>query len=104
VSLRVSYDRSILRAQTAVAGTFMNQGSVAPTFVPRVDPDNGLVDLTFSRPANAASGAAGNGLLGSIQFMAMSPGSTRITVSGTVTGPGGTPVAVTFGTATVTVR
>jgi general secretion pathway protein D len=104
LSLRVTYNAQILRAQAAAPGTFMNQGNVSATFVaPRIDPNAGTIDLVFSRPANA-SGASGSGLLGSIQFVAMSPGATQITVSGTATGPGGQPVTVQFGSASVVVK
>jgi general secretion pathway protein D len=103
ITLRITYDARILRAQAAVQGTFMNQGTVTPTFVPRIDPNAGTVDLVFSRPA-AATGASGSGLLGSIQFQAMSPGSTSISVTGSASAPGGQPIPVQFGTATVVVR
>ncbi len=103
ISLRVSYNPAVLRAQAAVQGTFMNQGNVTPTFVPTIDPNGGTVDLVFSRPSNA-SGASGSGLLGSIQFQAMSPGSTQIVVSGSVVGPGGQQVPIQYQSATVVVR
>ncbi len=83
----------------------MNQGNVAPTFVPRIDANMGTVDLVFSRPSTT-SGTAWNssGLLGSIQFLAMSPGSAQITLTGSATGRDGQPVAVQFGSVTVVVK
>jgi hypothetical protein len=105
ISLRVSYNSTSLRAQTAIAGVFMSQGNVAPTFVPRIDANAGTVDLVFSR-ANTTSSTAWNssGLLASIQFLAMSPGSAPITLSGSATGRDGQPVPVQFGSVTVVVK
>jgi hypothetical protein len=103
LTLRINYDSMVLRAQTAVQGTFMNQGNVTATFLPSVNPDTGTVELVFSRPANAF-GASGSGLVGSILVQAMSPGSTQISIAGSAVGPNGQPVAVQFAPATVVVR
>jgi hypothetical protein len=103
ITLRITYDAHILRAAAAAQGTFMNQGTVTPTFVPRIDPNAGVVELVFSRPASA-TGASGSGLLGSLQFQAMSPGSTQIAVTGSVSAPGGQAIPVQFGSATVVVK
>ena len=103
LTLRVTYNPSVLRAQAAVQGTFMSQGNVTPTFVPTIDPNAGTIDLVFSRPPNS-TGASGAGLLGSIQFQAMSPGSTQISLSGSAVTPAGQPVPVQFRSTTVVVR
>jgi general secretion pathway protein D len=103
LTLRVTYNPAVLRAQAATQGTFMSQGNVSPTFVPRIDPDAGTVDLVFSRPSGS-SGASGSGLLGSIQFVANSPGAAQIAITGTASAPSGQPVAVQFGSTTVVVR
>jgi general secretion pathway protein D len=103
LTIRVSYNPMVLRAQAAVQGTFMNQGTVTATFIPNVNPDAGTVELVFSRPPNT-TGASGSGLIGSIQFQAMSPGSSQIGMTGTALAPGGQPVAVQFAPATVVVR
>ena len=103
ITLHVTYNAAVLRAQAAMPGTFMGQGNVAATFVPRLDTNQGFVDLVFSRPSGA-SGASGSGLLGSIQFLAMSPGSSLISVTGSASAPGGQGLPVQFGSATVVVR
>ncbi len=102
LTLRVSYNPTVLRAQTAAQGTFMNQGGATTTFVPQIDANAGVVTLTLSR-SNAASLASGGGLIGSIQFLAMSPGSSQVVVSGIAVGADGQPAAVQFGAATVVV-
>jgi general secretion pathway protein D len=103
MTLHVNYNPTVLRAQAAVQGTFMNQGNITPTFVPRINANDGVVDIVLSRP-NTATGASGSGLLGSVQFLAMSPGSAQVTVSGSVIGAGGQPIQVQFGSVTVVVR
>lgn len=103
ITLRVSYNPTTLRAQAAVPGTFMSGGNVSATFLPRIDANAGTVDLVFSRPANATP-VSGGGLIGSIQFLAMSPGSATISVTGSAVGSAGQPIAVQFGSATVVVR
>jgi general secretion pathway protein D len=105
ISLRVSYNATSLRAQAAVQGVFMSQGNLATTFVPRIDANAGTVDLVFSRPNTTSTTAwNGSGLLGSIQFLAMSPGSAQINLSGSATGRDGQPVTVQFGSVTVVVK
>jgi general secretion pathway protein D len=103
ITVRLTYNPAILRAQTAAQGTFMNQGNVTPTFVPRIDPNAGTVDLVFSRPSNA-TGVSGGGLLASIAFLPMMAGSTQIAMTGTAATPGGQAITVTFGSATVVVK
>ena len=103
ITLRLTYNAQVLRAQAAAQGSFMGQGNMAATFVPRIDPNAGTIDLVFSRPNNGP-GASGTGLLASIQFIAMTPGSTQVTMTGTASGPGGQPVTVSFGGATIVVR
>jgi general secretion pathway protein D len=104
VTLRITYNTQALRAQSVAQGTFMNQGGIAPTFVPRIDANAGVVEIAISRP-NTAGGASGaSGLLASIQFLAMSPGSSQISVSGVAVTSGGAAIPVQFNAATVIVR
>ena len=82
----------------------MNQGGFATTFVPRIDANAGVVEIAISRP-NTSGGASGaSGLLASIQFLAMSPGSSQISVSGVAVTSGGAAIPVQFNAATVIVR
>lgn len=104
VTLRITYNTQALRAQSVAQGTFMNQGGIATTFVPRIDANAGVVEIAISRP-NTAGGASGaSGLLASIQFLAMSPGSSQISVSGVAVTSGGAAIPVQFNAATVIVR
>jgi general secretion pathway protein D len=103
VTLRITYNPMVLRAQTVNNGNFMNQGSAGSTFVPRIDPNSGQIDIAISRPANA-TGASGQGLLASIQFLAQSPGSSQLTIAGSVVSPTGQPVQVQFVPGTVVVK
>jgi len=104
VTLRITYNTQALRAQSVAQGTFMNQGGIAPTFVPRIDANAGVVEIAISRP-NTAGGASGaSGLLASVQFLAMSPGSSQISVSGVAVTSGGAAIPVQFNAATVIVR
>src|SRR5207244_9943645 len=103
LTLRISYNPQVLRAQAAVQGTFMAQGSVSPTFVPRIDANAGTVDLVLSRP-NTARGASGSDLIGSVQFLAMAPGSARIRLSGSANERAGQPMTGKIRTLTVGVK
>jgi hypothetical protein len=103
LTLRVTYNPMALRAQGVAQGTFMAQGGQATTFVPRIDTGAGTVDIVISRPSGV-SGASGQGLIGSVQFLAMSPGSSQISVTGAIVAPNGQPVTVQFGSATVVVK
>jgi general secretion pathway protein D len=103
LTLRVTYNPAVLRAQAVAQGTFMAQGGTATTFVPKIDANTGQVDIVISRPSTSG-GASGSGLIGSIQFLAMSPGSSQITIAGVAVSPGGQPVSVQFNPATVVVR
>jgi hypothetical protein len=103
VTIRVTYNPMVLRAQNVTNGNFMNQGSAISTFLPRIDPNTGQIDIAISRPANA-TGVTGSGLLASIQFLAQSPGATQLTISGSAVTPAGQPVTLQFAPATVVVR
>jgi hypothetical protein len=103
ITVKVTYNPAVLRAVAAVQGTFMNQGNVGSSFVPKIDTNAGTVDLVFSRPGNV-TGASGTNLLGSIQFQALAPGSATLTLTGSATAPGGAAVPVQFGNVTVVVK
>ena len=95
LSLTLTYNTNVLRTPTVTQGTFMAQGGVTPTFAPRVDPAAGRIDIVLSRPAGQP-GAANNGLIGAIAFMAGAAGTTDVAITGVATGPSGQSVALEF--------
>jgi hypothetical protein len=82
-------------------GSFMRTGGVNVSFAQQVG--NGRVDITLSRGADA-TGAGGTGLLAAILFDPIAPGSATLSVSGSATGPGGTPMGLQFRPVTVTIQ
>jgi general secretion pathway protein D len=104
VSLTVTYNPAVLKAITVLPGTFLQQGGATPTFVPRIDAAAGRIDIAISRAGNLAGASGITGLLASIQFQAVAPGSSPITVTGVATTPGGQPITVQMVPATVTVK
>jgi len=103
ISLSVTYDPAIIKVQSATPGSFMNQGGVAPTFVPRIDAAAGRVDLVWSRPASQA-GAGNSGLLGALAFTTAAAGTANVTVSGVATGVNGQSIALDFSPARIVVK
>jgi hypothetical protein len=67
-----------------------------------VDPASGRIDITISRTGDLV-GASGSGLLATLLFDAIAPGSVTFTPSGVASGPGGA-VALQFAPATIVVR
>lgn len=82
----------------------MRTGGVAATFTQQVDAVAGRIDIAIVRPGDP-TGVAGTGLLGAILFDAVGGGPANLTVTGSASGPRGTPVPLQFAPApTVTVR
>jgi diaminopimelate epimerase len=79
----------------------MRAGGATVTFSQQVN-DN-RIDITLVRSADA-TGASGTGLLAAILFDAIAPGSATLSLSGTATGPGGTPMGLRFTPVTITVQ
>jgi len=65
--------------------------------------NNGRIDIIIAR-ASDATGVSGTGLLAAVLFDAIAPGTTTLTVSGTGTGPGNTPMGLQFRPVTLTVQ
>jgi hypothetical protein len=101
ITLSVTYDPNVLRVRTVQEGSFMRLGGANATFTNNLG--NGRVDITITRSADA-TGASGTGVLGALIFDGVAPGTTTITVAGAATGPGGTPMGLSFRAATVTVQ
>jgi general secretion pathway protein D len=103
MSLTVTYNPAIVRVRSVQQGTFMTQGGITVSFTPKIDAVAGRVDITVTRVGDQV-GASGAGLIGSLQFDGLAPGSSTIQVSGLATAPDGTPIQLQFSPVTVTVR
>jgi hypothetical protein len=103
ITLTVVYNPAVLRVRTVQDGTFMRQGGVTASFIPRPDANSGRVDIAISRTGDQ-TGASGAGLLAALIFDALAPGTSAITVMGVANAPDGSPVQLTFAPVTVTVR
>ena len=104
VSLTLTFNPAVLRVRAVQEGSFMRTGGVAATFTQQVDADRGRVDIAIVRTGDP-TGVAGTGLLGAVLFDAVGGGPANLTMTGTATGPSGTPVQLQFGlTPVVTVR
>lgn len=103
MSLTVTYNPQVVRVRNVQEGTFMRQGSTTVSFTPTIDAVAGRVDITIARTGDVV-GASGAGLLASLLFDAVAPGSSMIQVSGIATAPDGTPLQLQFSPVTVTVR
>jgi general secretion pathway protein D len=104
VSLTVTYNPAVLRVSAAQEGTFLRAGGVAAVFNQQPDPSGGRLDIAIIRP-NDLTGVAGTGLLAALVFEAVAPGPANLMVTGSASGPNGTPVSLQFGPVpNVTVR
>ena len=103
VTLSLRFDPKILRVRLVQEGTFLASGGGAVTFAQQVDAVSGRVDITLTRAGDAA-GVSGDGVVASVVFDAVGSGISPLGLGGVVTGPGGLPLPVQFGQASVTVR
>ncbi len=103
VTLSLRFDPKILRVRLVQEGTFLASGGGTVTFAQQVDAASGRVDITLTR-AGDAMGVSGDGVIASVVFDAVGSGISPLGLGGVVTGPGGLPVPVQFGQASVTVR
>jgi len=101
VTLTLTFDPALLRVRAINEGSFMRSGGASASFTQQSAP--GRVDITISRSSDA-TGATGTGLLGAVLFDAIAPGSVTLSISGTGTGPGGTPMGLQFRPITLTVQ
>ena len=101
VALTLTFDPALLRVRAVNEGSFMRSGGASAAFTQQSVP--GRVDITISR-ASDTTGATGTGLLGAVLFDAVAPGSATMSVSGTATGPGGTPMGLQFRPVTVSIQ
>jgi hypothetical protein len=101
VTLTLTFDPMLLRVRSVNEGGFMRQGGAGAAFTNQVGP--GRIDITITRSADA-TGATGTGLLGAVLFDAVAAGSATLNISGTATGPGGTPMGLQFRPVTITIQ
>jgi hypothetical protein len=96
VALTVTFNPAVLRVRVVQEGSFMRTGGVTATFTQQVDAAAGRVDIAVVRTGDA-TGVAGTGLLAAVLFDAIAPGAANLNVTGTASGPRGTPVPLQFG-------
>jgi general secretion pathway protein D len=101
ITLTLTFDPAILRVRSVQEGSFMRSGGVNASFAQQVT--GGRIDITIARSADA-TGASGTGLLASVLFDAVAPGSATISPSGSASGPGGTAMGLQFRPVTITVQ
>ena len=78
-------------------------GGTNVVFTPNTDAATGRIDLAFVRTGDKV-GASGSGLLAAIQFEAVGPGTSPLTISGVLANPTGGAIQAQFVPATVVVR
>ncbi len=101
ITLTLVFDPTRLRVRSVQEGSFMRAGGAAVSFNQQVSGNR--IDITLVRSADA-TGASGTGLLAAVLFDAIAPGSATLSLSGTATGPAGTPMGLRFTPVTVTVQ
>ena len=103
VTLTVTYNPAVLRMRTVQEGSFLRMGGTNVVFTPNSDAATGRIDLAFVRTGDKA-GASGSGLLAAIQFDAVGPGTSPLTISGVLANPTGGAIQAQFVPASVVVR
>jgi hypothetical protein len=93
MTLTLIYDPMLLRLRSVQEGAFMRTGGANATFTQQTGP--GRVDITIVRSGDA-TGATGSGVLAAILFDAIAPGSATLSINGSASGPGGTPMGLQF--------
>jgi general secretion pathway protein D len=95
VSLTVTYNPSVLRIRVAQEGPFLRSGGIQAAFTQQGDASAGRLDIAIVRPGDV-TGVAGTGLLAALLFETVGPGPANLTVSGSASSPGGSPVLLQF--------
>jgi general secretion pathway protein D len=105
LAITITYNPAVLKAVTVNEGTFMQQGGVKTTFVPKIDAAAGRVDIAISRAGSQTGASATTALLlAAVQFQAVAPGTSQISVTGIVTSATGQPIAVQMVPANVIIK
>jgi hypothetical protein len=103
MSLTLTYNPALVRARSVQEGPFFRQGGVQAAFNQQVDAAAGRVDISVTRAGDQV-GASGTGLIASLVFDAVAPGTATFVLAGVAATPDGRTIPVTFVPATVAVR
>ncbi len=96
ITITLTYDPAVLKAEAVVQGSFMQQGGVTPTFTPKVDAAAGRVDIVVTRGVDQP-GATGTGPIAGVVFKGVASGTSKITVVGVAMTPAGQAIPVQAG-------
>jgi general secretion pathway protein D len=96
VTLTVTYNPAVLRLVNVQEGSFMRAGGVGASFNQQPDPVAGRLDIAIVRRGDV-TGVAGTGLLAGLLFEPVAAGPANLAVTGSATGPTGSPVSLQFG-------
>ena len=103
LTLSITYNPALVRVNAVQEGTFMRQGGVTPAFSQQIDDKSGRIDIVITRPGDK-TGASTAGLLAALLVEPVAAGTGSLSLSGSATVPGGTPAALQFVPAGITVR
>jgi type II secretory pathway component GspD/PulD (secretin) len=95
VTLTVTYNPAVLRLVNVQEGSFMRAGGVNASFTQQPDPVAGRVDIAVVRRGDV-TGVAGTGLLAGLLFEPVAAGPANLSVTGSASGPNGSPVSLQF--------
>jgi type II secretory pathway component GspD/PulD (secretin) len=95
VTLTVTYNPAVVRLVNVQEGSFMRAGGVNASFTQQPDPVAGRVDIAVVRRGDI-TGVAGTGLLAGLLFEPVAPGAANLNVTGSASGPNGSPVSLQF--------
>ena len=103
LTLSITYNPALVRVRTVQEGTFMRQGGVTPAFSQQIDDKSGRIDIVITRPGDQ-TGASTAGLLAALLVEPLTAGTGSLALSGSATVPGGSPAALQFVPAGITIR
>jgi hypothetical protein len=103
LTLSITYNPALVRIRNVQEGTFMRQGGITPAFNSQTDAKSGRIDIVITRPGDK-TGASTSGLLAALLVEPLTAGTGSLAISGSASVPGGTPTALQFLPAGITVR
>ncbi len=103
LTVSITYNPALVRVRSVQEGTFMRQGGITPAFSQQIDERSGRIDIVITRPGDK-TGASTAGLLAALLIEPLAAGTGSLSLSGSATVPGGTPAALQFVPAGITVR
>ena len=103
LTLSITYNPALVRVRGVQEGTFMRQGGVTPAFSQQIDDKSGRIDIVITRPGDQ-TGASTAGLLAALLVEPLTAGTGSLALSGSATVPGGSPAALQFVPAGLTIR